>query len=105
MQASTKQSETIVDMLPPDCMKQLQSFIGMVNYLSMFSAYLSELAEPISELPKGKVLFNWGPEHQESFKLVKKEITAAQILAYYNPKKTTVLQTDMSIKVLGSCLL
>ena len=27
------------------------------------------------------------------------------ILAYYNPKKQTVLQTDASIKGLGSCLL
>ena len=27
------------------------------------------------------------------------------ILAYYNPKKATVLQTDVSIKGLGACLL
>ena len=61
--------------------------------------------EPIRELPKEKVPLNWGPEHQESFKLVKKEIAAAPILAYYNPRKTTVLQTDASIKGLGACLL
>ena len=84
---------------------QVQSYIGMVNYLSMFSACLSELAEPIRELSKEKVPFNWGPEHQESFKLVKKEIIAAPILAYYTPRKTTVLQTDVSIKGLGACLL
>ena len=95
----------IVDMPPPDCKKQVQSFIGMVNYLSMFSAHLSELAEPIRELSKEKVPFNWGPEHQESFKLVKKEIATAPILAYYNPRKATVLQTDASIKGLGTCLL
>ena len=27
------------------------------------------------------------------------------MLAYYNPKKQTVLQTDVSIKGLGACLL
>ena len=69
--------KAIVDMPPPDCKKQVQSFIGMVNYLSRFSAHLSELVEPIRELSKENVPFNWGPKHQESFKLVKKEIATA----------------------------
>ena len=76
----------IVDMPLPTCKKQVQSFIGMVNYLSKFSACLSKLVEPIGELSKEKVPFSWGPEHQESFKLVKKEIATAHILAYYNPR-------------------
>ena len=97
--------KAIVEMPPPNCKKQVQSFIGMVNYLSKFSACLSELAEPIWELSKEKVPFNWGPEHEESFKLVKREIANAPILAYYNPRKSTVLQTDVSIKGLGACLL
>ena len=47
----------IVEMPPPTCKKQVQSFIGMINYLSKFSARLSELAEPIGELSKDKVPF------------------------------------------------
>ena len=77
----------------------------MVNYLSKFSARLSELVEPIRELSKEKVPFNWGPEHQAVFKQMKKEIARAPILAYYNPKKETILQTNASIKGLGACLL
>ena len=34
-----------------------------------------------------------------------KEIAHAPLLACYNPKKQTVLQTDVSIKGLGACLL
>ena len=92
-------------MAAPSCKKEVQSFIGMINYLSKFSARLSELVLPIRELAKEKVVFNWGPEHQAAFKLVKKEIDTAPILAYYDPKKTTVLQTDASINGLGTCLL
>ena len=92
-------------MPPPTSKKQVQSFIGMINYLSKFSARLSELAEPIRELCKDKVPFNWGLEHQATFKQMKCEIVRAPILAYYNPKKETVLQTDASIKGLGACLL
>ena len=77
----------------------------MIKYLSKFSARLSELAVPIRELAKDKVAFNWGPEHQAAFKLVKNEIVTTPILAYYDPKKTTVLQTDASTNGLGTCLL
>ena len=92
-------------MPPPQSKKQVQSFIGMVNYLSKFSARLSELAEPIHELSKERVPFNWGLEHDEAFSLIKKEVTTPPILAYYNPNKLTVLQMDASRKGLGACLL
>ena len=35
---------------------------------------------------------------------MKKEISCASMLAYYNPKQQTMLQTDASIKGLGACL-
>ena len=66
---------------------------------------LSELVEPIRELSKDKVPFNWGPKHQEAFTQMKKEIVRASIFAYYNPKEETVLQTDASTKGLGASLL
>ena len=37
--------------------------------------------------------------------MIKKELVKASILAYYDPNKETVLQTDPSIKGLGTCLL
>ena len=97
--------KAIQEMPPPQCKKQVQSFIGMINYFSKFSAQLSELDEPIQELFKEKVPFNWGPEHDNAFQLIKKEIMVAPILAYYNPNKPTILQTDASCKGLGTCLL
>ena len=66
--------------------------------------YLS-LLNPSSELSKEKVPFNWGLEHDNAFQLIKKEIMAAPILAYYNPTKPTILQPDASCKGLGACLL
>ena len=77
----------------------------MFNYLSKFSAQLSELAEPNRELSKEKVPFNWGPEHDNAFQLIKKEVVTAPILAYYNLNKPTMLQTDASCQGLGACLL
>ena len=49
--------------------------------------------------------YSWGPEHNQAFDYIKKEIVQAPILRHYNLKKETVLQTDASIKGLGACLL
>ena len=95
----------IIAIPSPTNKKQVQSCIGMINCLSKFSLRLSEFAEPIRELSKDKLPFNWGSEHQEIYTQMKKETSSALILAYYNPKKQTMLQTDESIKVLSSCLL
>ena len=95
----------ITSMPSPTNTKQVQSFIGMINYLSTFCPQLSKLAEPIRELSKDKVPFNWGSEHQDAFIQMKKEVASAPVLAYYNPKKKTTLQTDASIRGLGACLL
>ena len=64
----------LTEMLTTTCKKQVQSFIGMVNYLSKFYAHLSELVVPIRELSKETVPFNWGLRYQEAFKLMKKKL-------------------------------
>ena len=48
--------------------------------------------------------YAWGPELNQAFDSIKKEIVQAPILRYYDPKKATVLQTDTSIKGLGTYL-
>ena len=75
----------IVQMPSPRSKKEAQSFISMINYLSKFSPRLTEIAEPIRELVKEKVPFNWGQEHEESFTMLQREISKAPVLAYYNP--------------------
>ena len=49
--------------------------------------------------------FNWGPEHQEAFNQMKREIVRAPTLAYYNPRKKTVMQIHTGTKGIGTCLL
>ena len=44
---SQSKVSAIVEMPAPTCKNQVQSFIGMVNYLSKFSVRLSELVESI----------------------------------------------------------
>ena len=77
----------------------------MVQYLSKFSARIAEIAELLRDLMKKHAQYAWGPEHNQVFNNIKKEIVQAPILKYYDLKKETVLQNDASIKGLGACLL
>ena len=54
-------SQPLPRCLPIQIRSKYNTFIGMFNYLSKFSARLSEIAEPNWELAKEKVSFNWGP--------------------------------------------
>ena len=102
---SSDKVQAITNMPQPVNKKELQSFIGMVNYLSKFTSRLSELAECLHDLIHINVPFQWGPEHTDAFTSIKQEIIHAPVLKYYDPKKLTVLQTIASIKGLGVCLL
>ena len=48
--------QAIVKMPPPCNKKEVQSFIGMINYLTKFSPHLTELSEPVRELVKKRYL-------------------------------------------------
>ena len=86
-------------------LKDIQTFHGMVQCLSKFSPRIAEIAELLRDLTTKHAPYTWGPEHNQAFDNIKREIVQAPILKYYDLKKETVLQTDASIKGLGACLL
>ena len=86
----------IVDMTPPTIAQELQSFLGMVNYLSR---YTPDLATNYSASPwshKERHYLYVGPEYQKAFDNVKKAITAASTLAYFDTNKPVTIQIDAS---------
>ena len=91
-------------MQPPRNLIELQSFLGMINYLNRFSPVLSQISDPLRQLMKKEVPFVWQPEHQKAFQDFKQVITEAPVLAYYDPNKKNVIQSDASMKGLGCVL-
>ena len=55
--------QAIVEIPAPSCKKEVQSFIGMINYLSKFSTRLSEPALPIRESLQKKKLHLIGAQN------------------------------------------
>ena len=46
----------------------------------------------------------WVPEHTEEFNAIRKGITSAPIVKYYDPRKSLTLQPDISLKVIDAVL-
>ena len=58
----------------PTTLKDLQTFLGMVQYLSKFLPRIAEIAEPLRDLTKKPPPYAWGPENNHAFDSIKKEI-------------------------------
>ena len=52
-----KKVQGITDMKPPENLQDLQSFLGLVNYLNRFSPALADLKAPLGTLCKKGTLF------------------------------------------------
>jgi hypothetical protein len=62
---------SIIELKEPNNRKELQSFIGMINYLRGFIPNLSELVTPFRVLLKKDILWEWGLKQQKSFDQLK----------------------------------
>ena len=95
----------IQSMQPPDDVKSLQNFLGLVNYLTRYSAHLANITSLLREFTEKVVAYIWGPEHGLAFSAVKEEVSTFGVLRYFDPAEETVIQTDASMKCLGATIL
>ena len=51
----------------PKTVKQLQSFIGFINFYRRFIEGFSGIARPLNDLTKKDTPWRWGPEQQRAF--------------------------------------
>ena len=84
---------------------ELQSFLGMVTYLSSFIPQLSSHTATLRELLKTDVEYIWNATYQVAFDKLKSLVCEDTTLRYFNTKKLVTIQVDASSKGLGAALI
>ena len=107
MHPDPKKVQGITEMTAPTDKQQLQSFLGMVNYMGTFIPNLSHHTEPLRAMLKKDNVFHWEEQQTRSFQKIKALIAKANEtpLRYYDRTKPVKVQADASLRGLGACLI
>lgn len=99
-----KRAQGIVDYNVPKTKKQLQRFIGMMNYDRNFIKGITEIAKPLYELLNKDVKFVWNEVHEAAFIKIKQKWKEELELYIPDMNKRFELETDASNIGLGAIL-
>ena len=102
-----KKVQGITEMTVTMDRQQLQSFLGMVNYMGTFIPNLSHHTELLQAMLKKDNVFHWEEQQTRSFQQVKTLIAKANTtpLRYYDRNLPVTVQADTSLRGLGGCLI
>ena len=105
IQPDPNKVSALKQMAPPANKQEVQTFLGMANYMSPFIPNLSTLTAPLRELITEKTPFCWNATYQQALDKIKESISNEVMLTYFDSSKPIVLQVDASLQGLGAALL
>ena len=86
----------IASVSTPTNKKELESFLGLVNFYSRYLHKYSDLVEPFSEIRKKNSEFSWNKNLETAFIKLKDALMKKPVVKIFDPKKEVVLTTDAS---------
>ena len=89
----------------PKYKKELQAFLGIINYLGKSSPGTAEVCKPLCKLTSCKSTWTWNASYQQLFANAKSIIKADVYMKFYDNSKPLYLETGASGIGLGSALL
>ena len=105
VQPDPQKIKALTDMQVPNNKKELQGFLGIINYLGKFSPGTADVCEPLHKLTSSKVIWTWNASYQSLFNKAKLLIQSDMSMKFYNATKLLYLETDASDICLGLALL
>jgi hypothetical protein len=94
----------ILQVAPPCNVKQVRSFVGMLNHYKAMIPCCSHLLTPLTALTKKNVKFKWTKEHQQAFDLLKNSLAREVVLAYPDFTVPFEIYTHASKYQIGSII-
>lgn len=105
VQPSNRKVQAIMKFPRPTTKKELQSFLGLVNYFRKFIPRFASMARPLSQLTKGDVKYEFEPNQEMAFALLKRTLVGKPVLRLYRVGAETELHTDACQGGLGAILM
>ncbi|KAL4127163.1 hypothetical protein QTP88_011361 [Uroleucon formosanum] len=105
MKLDSDRIKSIFEYEVPKTIKDLQRFLGMVNYVGTFIPNLAMLTKPLRDLLKKNNEFVWTSIHNECINKLKTLIASPSVLRNYDNTKDVIVQTDSSKFAIGCVLL
>ena len=105
VQSDPQKVKALTDMPPPNNKKELQVFLGIINYLGKFSPGTANVCHPLHKLTSSKMTWTWNASYQALFNKAKLLIKADMCMKFYDDTKPLHLETDASGICLGVALL
>ena len=96
--------DTVDAMKPPTKIKELQMFLGFVNYFAIYIPFYTWITRPLYRLLSKDVEWEWTPIHQEAFDLCKLALKSTPILGHPMDGRGYRLYTDASDFGIGAVL-
>lgn len=103
-----KKIEAITKMPPPEHAedkKGVERLLWTINYLAKFIPNMSRVTQPIRTLLRKDITFHWERPQEDAFKDIKKILSEALILTFFDVKKPVVVSVDASKFGLGAVIL
>jgi hypothetical protein len=97
--------EAILNIDTPKSKKEVQSFLGKVNFLRRFIPNLAEITKYITNMLRKGNEIKWNPEARKSFEDIKVALTKAPMLASPNFAKDFILFSFASEHTIAGVLL
>ncbi|RWS00829.1 uncharacterized protein B4U79_07625, partial [Dinothrombium tinctorium] len=88
----------------PRTVRQIQSFLGLVNYYRRFIPNLSKRERPLRELTKKNVPFVWTESCEAAFQDLKNTLCSNPVVVQFDPQRETLLKVDASSLGIGVIL-
>jgi len=95
----------IVDMQTPADRKALLQFLGMVTFLARWLPHLAGMRKPLTELLKEDAEWTWTTVHQHAVDNIKKAVSSAPVLRFFDQSIPAAIQTDATYTGLDFVLL
>ena len=96
--------DAVDSMKPPTKVKELQMFLGFVNYFTNYVPFYTWITRPLYRLLSKDTLWTWDPIHQEAFELCKLALKSTPILGHPQDGKGYRLYMDASDFSIGTVL-